>query len=47
MKRRLNPHQLLSKPRHDMVEISHRSGYTKANLKNIANNAQASAIRRI
>jgi hypothetical protein len=39
VKRRPKPHQLLNKPRHEMVEISHRSRYTKAKPENITNEA--------
>lgn len=39
VKRRPKPHQLLNKPRHEMVEISHRSRYTKAKRKMITNRA--------
>jgi len=37
VKRRPKPHQLLNKPRHEMVEISHRSRYKKADQKIITN----------
>lgn len=39
VKRRPKPHQLLNKPRHEMVEISHRSRYTKAKRKMITKEA--------
>ena len=38
VKRRPKPHQLLNKPRHEMVEISHRSRYKKAKQEIITNN---------
>jgi len=37
VKRRPKPHQMLNKPRHEMVEISHRSRYKKADQKIITN----------
>jgi hypothetical protein len=39
VKRRPKPHQLLNKPRHEMVEISHRSRDKKAKQINITNKA--------
>jgi hypothetical protein len=37
VKRRPKPHQLLNVPRHEMIEISHRSRYRKATDQIIPN----------